>query len=70
MSELTKCNYCTLQTISYQAVCEGKEVAIRPKWNPEFDGFDVFVHPKNETPKQEHWVCWFMELGNGCGCQK
>jgi len=68
MSELTKCNYCTLQNINHRAICEGKEISVRAKWNPEFDGFDVFVHPINEVPKKEHWVCWFMELGNGCGC--
>jgi hypothetical protein len=67
MSELTQCNYCTLQRIQKCAERENQQVTIL--------GQNCYVHPKdvniselNEELKERYFVAWFMELTKGCAC--
>lgn len=65
MSELTRCNYCTLKDIKRKAKKEGKKVIVkRGKHNFEDSfmgpGIDVFIDDKK--------TAWFMELTNHCVC--
>ena len=67
MSEMTRCNYCTLQSIKRQAKEDGKLVTQI--------GQDVYVHPRKVnikimTPKgrKKYFAAWFMELTTSCSC--
>ena len=81
MSDLTRCNYCTLQNIKRRAKEEGNKVILKPGWR---GGTDVYVVPKgvaipkevkSGTDKEEgdefhkkYCVAWFMELTSHCAC--
>lgn len=70
MSELTQCNFCSLEDIKRKAKREGKKVTLLPAKRDKYymGGLDVFVHPKKVKPTRRHLVAWFMELGNSCCC--
>jgi len=57
MSELTSCNYCTLQGIKSRAKENGEKVKVVPS---RHGGVDVKVNDRQ--------VAWFMELTTYCCC--
>lgn len=76
MSELTQCNFCSLQEVRRRAKKDGMRVTLRPGWD---GGTDVFVHPKNVTIPQgqqhddsrfrkKYCRQWMKEIGEQCGC--
>ena len=82
MSELTKCNFCTMNWLKARAEREQLRVLTRAGWR---GGVDVFLVPHGikipncnldeDSPITEgrifhklYWVSWFMELGERCGC--
>lgn len=61
MSELTKCNYCTLRAIRAVAEKKGKTVTVR--------GGNVYVHDEGEEiDTKRHWRAWLMEITTYCCC--
>ncbi|NVM22877.1 MAG: hypothetical protein HWN68_13980 [Desulfobacterales bacterium] len=78
MSELTKCNYCSLQDIRRRAKERGEKVTVlhNSKWWYG-KGCNVYVHPKDidlpnikEDSKlhDRYSVAWFAELPDHCCC--
>ena len=67
MSELTPCNYCTMQRIKGEAKSKN-EIVITKKGTGVLGGIDVYVLPKGETPKKKYFRAWFMALGKYCEC--
>lgn len=78
MSELTPCNFCSLQSIRRQAKKDGKRVMLLPGW---CGGTDVLVYPKDvnirkvegiqtvDHPNREKYlVAWMQKIGNSCLC--
>ena len=76
MSELTQCNYCSLQEVRSQAKRDGLKVSLRPGW---YGGTDIFVHPKDvkipsgqqddDSPlRMKYCARWMMEIGRSCCC--
>lgn len=73
MSELTRCNYCSLRELCEKAQVVGFMVSLRMGWR---DGFDVYVHPKDIVilvyerlgEHEPYWKAWFMELSDYCVC--
>lgn len=63
MSELTSCNYCTLQRIKREARERGERVLLRPA---KGGGIECATHKPNEQPKK--FTVWFMELTDHCVC--
>jgi hypothetical protein len=78
MSELTQCNYCSLEAIKARAKRDKQAVTLmtgRPVFAGVPAGIDVFVHPRGiniravpNVPRQKYWVSWFMELSDHCVC--
>jgi hypothetical protein len=78
MSELTRCNYCSLKAIKAQAKHDKNQVTLmagRPTFKGLPNGVDVFVHPRGinirampNVPRQKYRVSWFMELSDHCVC--
>ena len=73
MSELTQCNYCSLQDIRARAKKEGKVVTVQAGGI----GFKVFTHRRDELrvpwpPSGEdsstNQVSEMMEIPNECEC--
>jgi hypothetical protein len=61
MSALTRCNYCTHQSILSRARQEDQSVTIRAKPLKGFpQGVDILLDGK--------WVAWFAELPTQCRC--
>ena len=78
MSELTQCNYCSLQEVKARAK-KNKMVVTLLAGHPTFKGLpagiDVYVHPKSvkirevpHVPRQAYWYRWFMERSDRCCC--
>jgi len=71
MSELTRCNYCTLADIKRRAK-EGNKRVIQ-KWSKP-GGVDVYVLPKDrkkyqhEEPPEASKVAWLAALTSHCVC--
>jgi hypothetical protein len=66
MSELTPCNYCSLERIKARAKKEGRVIVT-------VIGQNVYVHPpeikrKDLGPDGPYWVAWFMSLTDHCVC--
>lgn len=61
MSELTKCNYCTLKSIERRTRLSGEKVITRPA---KGGGIDVF----RVKAGREHFAAWLMELTAHCVC--
>jgi hypothetical protein len=78
MSELTQCNYCSLQAIKARAKHEKKQVTLMAghPWKGGMpNGIDVYVHPRGIQVRQmthhdrrKYWSSWFMELSDHCVC--
>jgi len=78
MSELTQCNWCSLQRYKAQAKHDKMEVtlmAARPVKGGIPNGIDVYIHPRalpiRQMPagaRRKYWVSWFMELSDHCVC--
>lgn len=69
MSELTQCNYCSLQEIQRRAKREGKFVTRRADTKYALGGFNVYVYPRGvPIDHDKHFVAWFMELTDHCVC--
>lgn len=71
MSEYTTCNYCKLQSIRRDAKIKRKRIVIvSAGFNRGLGGFDIYrLSNKGEKPdKKKNWVCWFMVIGEVCGC--
>jgi len=61
MSEITRCNYCSLREIKKRAKVKGEKVRIKNAKDFGLGkGKDVFVNDKK--------VAWFAELTNHCVC--
>ena len=63
MSELTPCNYCSLQRYKRRAKERGNKIVVKP--NTEHGGLDVFEILPNKT---QMFHAWFMVLGDHCEC--
>lgn len=63
MSELTRCNYCTLEDIKRRAKKDGEVVTTRPA---KGGGVEVATHKPGEEPKE--FGVWFMVLPDHCCC--
>lgn len=78
MSELTRCNYCSLEAIKRKAKHDKQRVTILNDARWGMGGVNVYVHPKDvsvrtieggeEGPRKKYFVCWFMELSGHCVC--
>jgi len=83
MSELTRCNYCSLRIIRKEAKEKKLKVTLLAGWH---GGIDAYMHPKNVTRQElqacrektwgdipnsgpgKYWAAWFMEITNHCCC--
>ncbi len=76
MSELTQCNYCSLQ--QYEREAKKKNMKVHLITN-KHGGIDVYITPKKEKPDTRtdpktgnnlspYWRSWFMELSDHCVC--
>ena len=76
MSELTRCNYCSLQNIKRRAKEQGARVYVRPS---KFmgGGYDIFVVSAGDKLDASvdkdgncgwQWVSWMMEIPDHCVC--
>ncbi len=79
MSELTQCNYCSLQGIKRRAGREGKHVHLNPDTRMSRGGVDIYVTPvtvdlptagvtQGSEFHQQYWVGWFMGVTKSCVC--
>lgn len=83
MSELTQCNYCSLQRIRAQAKHDKQIVTMMPgrtfghgkKDGGGIRGIDVYVHPRKvivrelrPDQREKYWATWFWELTDRCVC--
>ncbi len=66
MSELTKCNYCTLQHLKKNLKQDEKLSQL---------GNDFYRHPKDLdvkdmsfAEKEKYWRVWLMEIPDHCVC--
>ena len=62
MSELTPCNYCTLEGIKRRN--KGKKVKLRPAKKEDkyfLGGYDVYIDGEKSG-------AWFMEVSDRCVC--
>lgn len=83
MSELTKCNFCSLRELKRRARKEGTRIVIRA--NPgKLKGVDVYLVPKGVKVPQKimattegkhgdmfhvkYFAAWFMALTDYCVC--
>jgi len=70
MSELTQCNYCTLQRMRAETKKNNERVVlIKAKEIQGLGGMDIYVLPKGEKQlKKKYFRGWFMAIGNSCEC--
>ena len=76
MSDLTRCNFCTLQDMRSRAKREHKRVVTLACW-PQ-GGVDVFIYPwgmsrsqlveeiKTKEGRDRYFAAWFWDLGCVC----
>jgi len=70
MSELTRCDHCSLEQIKYRARMEGRIITLRPGGI----GTNVFAHfpatiiPPDATTEHPNFVASMMSIGKRCGC--
>jgi hypothetical protein len=74
MSELTQCNFCSLEGIKEEAREAGLRVTLIPGKH-ELKGLDVYVHPRDinihvlgESQQKKYWRCWMWAIGSKCEC--
>lgn len=65
MGVIGKCNYCTLKWLQQRAKSTYQEITVKAA--PE-GGVDVYRHKIGQTPTDEDWVAWFMDLTTECRC--
>ncbi len=72
MSELTRCNHCSLLIIQYNAQRKGYVVTKRGDTTPGGtfpNGCTILMHPPDVEPnRDEHFVAWFADLTTHCVC--
>jgi len=82
MSELTPCNWCSMQRYYSDARRERQRIVVMPATKKDkyfLGGFNVYVFPKalytraqfRRLPpdEQEHWwVSWMWEITDRCVC--
>lgn len=70
MSELTRCNRCTLNLIIESARRKGKTVTVIKDEQPRagFMGVSVYVHDEDAQVDRENPVAWFAALTHVCAC--
>jgi hypothetical protein len=77
VSELTRCNYCSLQLYKRQAKHNKQKLTLMSgvKYKSLPAGIDVYVHPHNvnvrelsRSMRERYHVSWFMELSDHCVC--
>ena len=69
MSELTKCNYCSLQAIKRDAKKKGLKVVIVPsKVMSTLGGVEVHIVKLGDKLSKENWVSWMMKVTDSCVC--
>lgn len=78
MSELTQCNYCSLQHYHSEAKAKQLKVTVLPDAKFGLGGVNVYVHPKDVSIKElsggedgerkQYRQAWFMELPERCCC--
>jgi hypothetical protein len=66
MSELTQCNWHSLQYIKRQYGDDN--VKLLPARGSELGGLDVYVRKNKDAPWSEKPVAWFMQLTAHCVC--
>lgn len=66
MSELTKCNYCTLQYLKKN---------LKPGYKLSQIGNDIYIHPESIEyydmtfdEREKYWRAWLMEIPDHCVC--
>jgi hypothetical protein len=64
VSELTRCNRCTLMALAKKGL-----LVIRPK-KGELGGYDISIlyPPSEDYPYEPVWAAWMMTLPNLCAC--
>jgi len=78
MSELTRCNFCSLQLYKREAKETGATVHV-VKRTAGLGGFDIYIVPKGEIPdlsinghdesvRSPHWVSWMWQISDSCVC--
>lgn len=81
MSELTPCNYCSLQRIKARAKQEKMKITVLSNATWGMGGYNIYKHPKNinirklaksnrEDDKElnQYCVSWMMEIPDRCCC--
>lgn len=76
MSELTRCNFCSMKIYQAREGAKGKKIYIEK--SKFMGGSEVYSIPKamanntfstmTEETKKIYWICWFMEIGSSCCC--
>jgi len=64
MSELTQCNFCTLQGIKAIAKKNGRKVVVEKDDSYPLKGFNVYTQGK----MGKHFEAWLMEISGECCC--
>jgi hypothetical protein len=75
MSELTMCNYCSLQIIIRKAP-KGSKVIMKASCGggmdvyvvPEGEELDTRTDPKTGNNLSKQWKAWMMEIPDHCCC--
>lgn len=62
MSDLTPCNYCTLQRLKWRG-----KVVIKPDPKPQFPTA-VNVYILTHAESEPVWIAWFAALSERCTC--
>lgn len=75
MSELTRCNYCSMNIYKKRAKDKGYKLTVLKAGSESLGlgGVNVYMHPKDvkidtDDKRDEYFLCWFMEIGSRCGC--
>lgn len=73
MSQLTKCNFCSLARLKQEAEAAYPDAEVRLELVPDNDpnfpkAVDVYVVKKYPTCEVRRWACWFAELTEVCAC--
>ena len=78
MSELTRCNFCSLEQIKREAKKKGQRVTVLPDARWGMGGVNVYVHPKHvnvrvmeggeDGERRSYHVSWMMQLTAHCCC--
>jgi hypothetical protein len=81
MSELTQCNYCSLQELKAEARRRKLRVSVLPSRPSRFRvrgmvGLNVYVHPRSVSgselaklgDKSPYWRSWFGDVTKSCCC--